>query len=303
MDKPAPARINKFIEEYRTVFEDGLADLLDSNTGLTPGRLFESMAYSLKAGGKRIRPILALAAAERCGVHPKKAMPIAMAYEMIHTASLILDDLPAMDNDDYRRGKPTNHKVYGEPVALLAGNCMMVWAFEHALTMLRELGNDPDKSCRSVLLLMEAAGMEGIGGGQTLDIDPLSASPDPDFVREIAYSKTAVLIRGAIVSGAMLGDVTDSELQCYYDYGTHLGMAFQIVDDVLDVTGTKEELGKTPRKDTEQGKITFVSSYGLEEAMKMAVNESELAVKALEPIFPEGDSLIDLARYLADRIN
>lgn len=288
-------------EQYVGMFEEHLKELCESPHEHIPKRLMESMSYSLLAGGKRLRPALCLAAAERCGISPDKALPMATAVEFIHTASLIHDDLPCMDNDDFRRGAPTNHKVFGESLALLAGDALMIWAFGHTLSHLPAAGIPNDRIVRAVGILGEASGPAGICGGQVLDTDPDSQSPDRDFVYRIAYAKTAVLIRAAVVSGAMLGDISDSMLQCYYDYGTHLGLAFQMVDDILDVTASKDVLGKTPNKDEAQMKRTFVSSYGLEEAKKLALTESEEARKALEPLFPEGDLLIDLAGYLTER--
>lgn len=288
-------------EQYVGMFEEHLKELCEEPHEQIPKRLMESMSYSLLEGGKRLRPALCLAAAERCGLSPDKALPMATAVEFIHTASLIHDDLPCMDNDDFRRGAPTNHKVFGESLALLAGDALMIWAFGYTLSHLPAAGIPHDRIVRAVGILGEASGPAGICGGQVLDTDPDSQRLDRDFVYRIAYSKTAVLIRAAVVSGAMLGDISDPMLQCYYDYGTHLGLAFQIVDDILDVTASKEVLGKTPNKDEEQKKRTFVSAYGLEEAKKLALTESEEARKALEPLFPEGDLLIDLAGYLAER--
>ncbi|MDR3354084.1 MAG: polyprenyl synthetase family protein [Synergistaceae bacterium] len=287
--------------QYVGIFEEHLAGLSESVPDNVPQRLMESMLYSLRAGGKRLRPVLCLAAAERCGVDPGKALPMAMAVEFMHTASLIHDDLPCMDNDDYRRGHPSNHKVYGECLSLLAGDALMVWAFGFALSRLPSFGIPLDRAVRAVNILSEAAGPAGMCGGQALDTDAGSQSSERDFVYRIAGAKTASLIRAAVVSGAMLGDIPDTTLQCYYDYGTHLGLAFQIVDDILDVTAAREELGKTPRKDEAQNKRTFVSAYGLEEAKRLAMEESEEAERSIEQLFPEGDLLIDFARSLANR--
>lgn len=287
--------------QYLEMFEKKLAEICEDPGEGVPPRLREAMAYSLLAGGKRLRPILCLATAERSGVSPDKALPMAIAMEFIHTASLIHDDLPCMDDDELRRGSPTNHKVFGEGLALLAGDALLIWAFGYALSHLQENGVPPERVLRAVNILAEASGPAGICGGQVLDTDCESQLDERDFVYQISYYKTAVLIRAAVVSGAMLGDIPDSMLRCYYDYGTHLGIAFQIVDDVLDVTATREELGKTPNKDEAQNKRTFVSAYGLEEAKRLALEESEKAARALEALFPEGDLLVDLAKSLAIR--
>jgi geranylgeranyl diphosphate synthase type II len=286
---------------YFQLFEDHLARLLDAKNAGVPARLSDSMAYSLLAGGKRLRPILCLAAAERCGVGPEKALPLAAAIEFIHTASLIHDDLPCMDNDDLRRGKPANHRAFGEPLALIAGDALLIWAFGYALTHLPRGGISYEKISKALAILAEAAGPSGMCGGQVLDTDPESQTGLDDFVFDIANAKTGALIRASVVSGALLGDISDTTLRCYYDYGTHLGLAFQIVDDILDVTRTKDELGKTPRKDEAQGKRTFASVRGLDGAQNLAARNSEDACRAIEELFPEGDLLIDLAKSLADR--
>jgi geranylgeranyl diphosphate synthase type II len=286
---------------YFQLFEDYLGNLLDTGGDGVPPRLRESMAYSLRAGGKRLRPILCLAAAERSGVGPQKALPMAAAIEFIHTASLIHDDMPCMDDDDLRRGKPTNHRAFGEAMALIAGDALLIWAFSHALTHLPRAGVSFEKASKAVAALAEASGPSGMCGGQILDTDRESQSDDDGFVHSVASAKTGALIRASVVTGALLGDISDTDLRCYYDYGSHLGLAFQIVDDILDVTRTREELGKTPHKDEAQGKITFVSAYGLEGAQKLAAEASEEACRAIEELFPEGDLLIDLAKSLADR--
>lgn len=288
-------------DRYGAMIEEGLRTLCETPDRRMPPRLLAAMSYSLLAGGKRLRPALCLAAAERCGVAPAAALPMALAAEFIHTASLIHDDLPCMDDDDLRRGAPTNHKVYGECLALIAGDSLMLWAFAHALAGLGANGIPADRVLRAVALLGEASGPAGMCGGQVLDTDSESRDASPDFVYRIAEAKTAALIRAAVASGALLGNLSDAGLRCYYEYGTHLGLAFQIVDDILDVTASSEELGKTPHKDEAQDKFTFVRAYGLDEARRLADAESEHACRALAPLFPDGDLLIDLARSLASR--
>jgi geranylgeranyl diphosphate synthase type II len=288
-------------EIYLDKVEAGLRELCDSKRGAIPERLLESMSYSLLAGGKRLRPILCLAAAERCGAPAEQAMPMASALEFIHTASLIHDDLPCMDNDDLRRGRPTNHKVFGECTAVLAGFSLMIWAFEHAMSGLVSCGVPPETSLRSAAYLCEAAGPEGLCGGQMLDTDKDSQDSRRDFVYRIAEKKTSPLIRASVVTGAMLAGASDETVRRYAEYGEHLGIAFQIVDDILDATGTSEKLGKTPRKDEIQDKRTFVSAYGLDEAKRLAEDESAMASEALSPLFPNGDLLITLAKQLAYR--
>ncbi|MDR2780156.1 MAG: polyprenyl synthetase family protein [Synergistaceae bacterium] len=286
---------------YADKIEASLRALCESKRGVIPPRLLKSMSYSLLDGGKRLRPALCLAAAERNGVRAERAMPMAGALEFLHTASLIHDDLPCMDNDDLRRGRPTNHKVFGECLAILAGFSLMIWAFEHALSGLVSNGIPYEAAFRAVSFLCEATGPEGLCGGQTLDTDRESQSADRDFVYEIAEKKTASLIRASVVTGALLAGASDEIVRRYSEYGEHVGIAFQIVDDILDATGTAEKLGKTPRKDEAQDKRTFVSAYGLDGAKQRAERESARAAEALSPLFPGGDLLITLAEQLAHR--
>jgi geranylgeranyl diphosphate synthase type II len=286
---------------YADKIETGLRGLCESRHDAIPPRLLKSMSYSLLDGGKRLRPALCLAVAERNGVLAERAMPMASALEFIHTASLIHDDLPCMDNDDLRRGRPANHKVFGECLAILAGFSLMIWAFEHALSGLAANGVPPGMASRAVAYLCRSAGPEGMCAGQTLDTDRKSQSAGRDFVYEIAEKKTASLIRASVVTGALLAGASDETVRRYSEYGGHIGMAFQIVDDILDATGTPEKLGKTPHKDEAQDKITFVSSYGLDGAKQRAERESAQAAEALSPLLPRGDLLVTLAEQLAHR--
>ncbi|MDR1581444.1 MAG: polyprenyl synthetase family protein [Synergistaceae bacterium] len=266
-----------------------------------PVRLAEAMAYSLTAGGKRLRPILCLAAAERFGVPPASAMPLATAIEFIHTASLIHDDLPCMDDDDMRRGKPTNHKVFGEHMAVLAGDSLMIWAFGYALSGLDRNGIKAKRVIKAAAYLSGASGPFGICGGQVLDTDPESFEAGEDFAYKIAHRKTADLICASVLTGAILGGVEGNEIILAEEYGRRLGLAFQIVDDILDATGTPEELGKTPHKDERQGKTTFVSAFGLDRARGLAEDESAKAAKAAASLWGARDELALLAEELAHR--
>lgn len=266
-----------------------------------PARLAEAMAYSLMAGGKRLRPILCLAAADRHGISPENAIPLAAAVEFIHTASLIHDDLPCMDDDDTRRGKPTNHKVFGERMAILAGDSLMTWAFGYALFGLAVNGIDANRAIRAVVCLSDAAGPSGICGGQVLDTDPESFEPGEDFVYKTAQQKTADLICASVVSGVILGGAAAPKIRLAREYGSRLGLAFQIVDDILDATGTPEELGKTPHKDEKQGKTTFVSVFGPEGARERAEEESAKAAEAAASLWGERDEMTLLAKQLVHR--
>ena len=286
---------------YANKIRTALELVISSHEGRIPARLMESMVYSLAAGGKRLRPMLCLAAAENGGVGADTAMPMALALEFMHTASLIHDDLPCMDDDDLRRGKPTNHKVFGECLAVLAGDSLMIWAFGYALSGLLRSGVPEDRAAHAVSVLSESSGPEGMSGGQVLDTDPASRESGRDFVYKIAEKKTAALIRASVVTGAIIAGGREAEVRAYYDYGTHLGLGFQIVDDILDATGTSEQLGKTPGKDAGQNKLTFVSAYGLDGARRLAEKESAAAADALSPLGSKAELLISLSEQLVHR--
>jgi geranylgeranyl diphosphate synthase type II len=296
-----PDAISALSEKYAGKFEAALEALCAGHEGKIPSRLLESMAYSLRAGGKRLRPSLCLAVAEDSGVGAETAMPMAMALEFIHTASLIHDDLPCMDDDDLRRGRPANHKIFGEYLAVLAGDSLMVWAFGYALSGLVSNGVSAELAAKASVCLSEASGPEGVCGGQALDMDECGRELGGGFAYRIAEKKTAALIRASVVTGAIIGGRSEDDVRRYADYGSHLGMAFQIVDDILDATGTPEQLGKTPRKDEAQNKMTFVSAYGLEGAYSRAEEESGRAALALAPMRGENGLLIALAGQLAHR--
>jgi geranylgeranyl diphosphate synthase type II len=296
-----PAALSILAERYADKIEIALERAINCNKERVPARLMESMAYSLTAGGKRLRPMLCLAAAENGGAGPDTAMPMALALEFMHTASLIHDDLPCMDNDDLRRGKPTNHKAFGECLALIAGDALMIWSFGYALSGLLGNGVPEGRAARAVSVLAEASGPEGMCGGQVLDTDIMSQKSGCDFVYQIAGKKTAALIRASVVTGAMIAGREETAIRAYADYGAHLGLAFQIEDDILDATGASEQLGKTPGKDSDQNKLTFVSAYGLDGARRLAAEESGAAAEALSPLGEEAELLTELAKQLVNR--
>ena len=257
-------------------------------------RLYESMRYSLLAGGKRLRPILTQAFCELCGGDPKDALPFGAAVEMIHTYSLIHDDLPGMDNDDYRRGKPTNHKVYGEALAILAGDGLLTHAFRR-LTM-AEL--PAERIVKAVSVLSSCAGEDGMVGGQVLDIASEERECTPEEVYAIQTRKTGALISAACRLGVIAAGGTDEQLQAAITYADSLGLAFQIRDDILDVIGDPTLLGKATGVDGV--KNTFVKIYGIEKCEKMVHNETEKAISALR-IFSDASFLKDLALSLVSR--
>ncbi len=284
----------------RKMVDSALEALCDTCPPGVPDRLWQSMRHSLLAGGKRLRPILCMAGGELAGALPETIFPLGIAFEMVHTASLIHDDLPCMDNDTLRRGLPTNHVLFGEGLALLAGDALLVWSFSHPLAHLARMGIASERIVRALEIFAQAMGPWGVCGGQVLDSDPQSLREGDDFLWDIARGKTATLIQAAVLSGAVLGGADQALEARVAEYGLHLGLAFQIVDDILDVTAPAEELGKTPGKDAAQGKRTFVTHFGMERARRFAQQESDAARRALEEI-PQGKWLRELASYLAHR--
>jgi geranylgeranyl diphosphate synthase type II len=286
------------LEKYRVTFEYYLKGTESKRKEGVPPTLFEAMEYSLTAGGKRVRPVLCLAAAERCGCPIESALPLALGIEMFHTASLIHDDMPCMDDDDMRRGKPSNHAVFGETMALLAGDSLMLYALEYPVNNSKNIA--PERLMRALAALTSALGPSGVCGGQALDIEAEKGA-DPSIVGKIAALKTGALLRASLVSGAALGTGDERILKLYGQYGDHLGKAFQVVDDILDVTSTAEKLGKTPGKDAGHGKMTHVTAYGLDRAREIAAEESLKAKDTLAPILPDGDFLLVFPEYLVKR--
>ena len=256
--------------DYAQHIEKGLdAWLPDIITA--PGRLHEAMRYSVFAGGKRLRPRLTLAACEALGADPLEALAPAVAIEMIHTYSLIHDDLPAMDNDDLRRGRPTSHKVFGDAMAILAGDALLTEAFTVLAEQTKNRALIPDL----VRVISRAAGRAGMVGGQVADMAGEGKAAGLDLVKFIHLRKTAALIAASFECGALCAGADTSTAGRYRKAGETLGLAFQIIDDVLDETSTPEALGKTPGKDAQAGKLTYPKVIGLDRSRKMA-----LALKA-----------------------
>ena len=268
-------------EEYRRMTEEALIPML-SSLGEIPSPLWEAMSYSLEAGGKRIRPAMLLAACEMAGGDTDEALPFACALEMIHTYSLIHDDLPAMDNDDLRRGKPTNHKVFGENVAILAGDGLLNAAAE--LMAASALKMNDSRGIRAMEIIMRHAGVTGMIAGQSEDVSSEGQVPKEDIVRFIHEHKTADLLEAAVEAGLALAGAEEEQIEAGRNYALHFGLAFQMTDDLLDVTGSTDRLGKTAGKDKEQNKMTWVALRGAEGTAEDARREIELAKKALEKL-------------------
>ncbi len=260
--------------------------------------LKESMEYSLMAGGKRLRPILLMAAADAINGSGSKFLTTATAIEMIHTYSLIHDDLPAMDNDDFRRGKPTNHKVFGEAIAILAGDALLTLAFE---VILRQRGVSHAAILFVVDEMSRAAGMNGMVGGQTIDLLSEDKKIDLDTLQKMHIGKTGALFKAAIRSGAILAGATGEQLEYLTRYANYFGLAFQITDDILDVIGDEKALGKPTGSDERNKKSTYVTLTSLDEAKKLAEQAVENALNSLSIFDAEADFLRDLVKYLLTR--
>jgi geranylgeranyl diphosphate synthase type II len=265
-----------------------------------PEKIFESMRYSLVSGGKRLRPVLCLAGCELTGGDPTLAIPTACGLEMLHTASLIHDDLPAMDDDDYRRGKLANHKVFGEGMALLAGDALLSYALEFILLNTRNV--PADRLLRVMQTLINRVGVSGLVGGQVVDVECEGLEDiDLETLEFIHSRKTGSLIDAAMVTGAVLGGADDDTIARLSEYARKVGLAFQIVDDVLDVTGTQQELGKTPNKDQKSRKATFPRLFGVEGSMRRARELVDSAKQEIEPFGSRALPLFAMADYIHTR--
>lgn len=289
--------LKAYLKERQALVESALDQSLSV---IYPEKIYESMRYSLMAGGKRLRPILCLATSELVGGTIEMAMPTGCALEMIHTMSLIHDDLPAMDNDDYRRGKLTNHKVYGEDVAILAGDGLLAYAFEFIATQTQQV--PPDRILQVIAKLGRAVGAAGLVGGQVVDLECEGKSDvSLETLNFIHRHKTGALLEASVLCGAILAGATELELQRLARYAQNIGLAFQIVDDVLDITATQEELGKTAGKDLQAQKVTYPSIWGIEESKRQA-NQLVVSAKAELASFGElAHPLMAVADYITAR--
>jgi len=283
------ARVEKALDRFLPA-----ADIL-------PATLHEAMRYSVSAGGKRLRPVLMMAACEAVGSDYERVIPAACAMEMIHTYSLIHDDLPAMDDDDFRRGRPTNHKVFGEATAILAGDALLTEAFLLLSNLQANSGISSDVLVRVIHLIARGAGSFGMVGGQAVDMESEGKEIDIPTLEYIHTHKTGALILASIQAGALIGGADDAAFEALTRYGEAAGLAFQVADDILDVVGEQESLGKDVGSDEARGKATYVSCLGLSEARRRAVELKELAVSALGPLGAPAEPLRQIAGYIVDR--
>lgn len=260
--------------------------------------IYEAMNYSLLAGGKRLRPLLMLEVCNMCGGDEAEVAPFACALEMIHTYSLIHDDLPAMDNDDLRRGMPTNHIKFGEAIAILAGDALLNRAFEVASDY---NGNNPKNALRAIKILADSSGTEGMIGGQVADIEGEKKTLTLEELKHIHLLKTGAIIRSACVIGAVMSGADEEQIGAVDEFAKNFGIAFQIRDDILDVISTDEELGKPVGSDEKSNKTTYISLLGLEKSEKLVEEYSKKAIEALAIFGEKAQFLVNLTRHMSGR--
>jgi len=292
--------IQTYLDQQRQRVEQFLERSIPASPA-PPQRLYESMRYSLLGGGKRIRPILTMASANALGYDDDALLPLAASLEFVHTYSLIHDDLPAMDDDDYRRNRLTNHKVFGEGMAILAGDALLTMAFE-----LCSRGDGTDRFSAAQLLhivreLADGSGHQGMVGGQVMDIQAENQGVDLTHLQQIHTLKTGRLIRAAVRIGGIIGEATSQQMQCLTDYAENIGLAFQISDDVLNMVGTREELGKDAGTDEKRGKQTYPSFFGVDGARTLGEECVQRAIERLESFGKQADPLRHIAAYIMAR--
>jgi len=288
--------ISEVLAAWARGFEPALESMLAADESV-PAVLAEAVRYSAQGGGKRIRPFIVTRVCELCGGTARMAVPAAVAIECVHAFSLVHDDLPAMDNDDLRRGRPTCHKAFGEAVAILAGDALLALAFELLATRIC----DPAVATAAVAELARGCGWAGMIGGQATDILSERDPPALSLVQEIHRYKTGRLFEGAARLGAICARADEARSAAVADFGRHLGQAFQIADDLLDVTGHEHQTGKAVAKDAGAGKQTYPAAAGVEASVRAAEEAARLAVKALDVFGPGADDLRQLAEFVVHR--
>lgn len=297
--------LNAYIAEKKPFIEEALKNSIIS-TDKNTEKICESMAYSLMAGGKRIRPVMCIAACEMFGGDMETAMPCAVSLEMIHTMSLIHDDLPSMDDDDLRRGKPTNHVLYGEPVAILAGDAMLSTSFQHVAQNTPRDKVAAEKILDVVVRLGQSVGAKGLAGGQVMDLDCEGRPMGEVSLEDLTWihtHKTATLLQVAVACGAILGGASEEDVERLEKFALDVGLAFQVADDILDVTQSSEQLGKTAGKDEDTDKTTYPRLMGLDGSKAEAKRLVEEAKGFLEPYGEKALPLLAIADYIIYREN
>lgn len=288
------SNLDKKLNEYNALVEGKMQEYLCKND--IPEELQKAMGYSVFAGGKRLRPALVLASCELFCDDLEKALPFACAIEFIHTYSLVHDDLPSMDNDDWRRGRLTSHKVFGEDKAILAGDGLLSYAFDIMLENCKD-----ENSINASKYISHAAGVNGMVAGQWVDVSSNGKKITEELMHYIHINKTAALIIGALKAGASCGNATEKDIQLIEEYGKCIGYTFQIIDDILDVVGDKEALGKATGSDEANDKTTYVTLYGVEGAKKQAEEYTNKAISIIEPYGEKAEFFKELAQYLLKR--
>ena len=294
--------LKEHLKEKKRLVDKFLDDYLPK-ADVHPNALHEAMRYSLFAGGKRVRPILCIASCEAVGGDIDTVMPVASAIELIHTYSLIHDDLPAMDNDDYRRGRPTNHKMYGEAIAILAGDALLTLAFDLLSDKGLNKRLDSDSLLSIIKRLSSASGSAGMVGGQAADIQASGKEVNLPEVEYIHIHKTGALIRASVCIGAIAGNASKDALSALTRYGEAIGLAFQIADDVLDIEGSKDEIGKDVGSDIAKEKVTYPSVIGISESKKLAKGLIDKSIEAISTLGDKAEPLREIARYIVERKN
>jgi geranylgeranyl diphosphate synthase type II len=290
----------KYLEERRRLVDRALKHFLATG-GEFPKTIDKAMRYSLFSGGKRIRPILALASGDAVGGAVERVMPFACALEMIHAYSLIHDDLPAMDDDDLRRGKPTNHVVFGEGMAILAGDGLLTEAFRVMSDGALQRGQNHTNALRAIREIAAGAGSAGMVGGQVADLESEQKRPTRTLVEYIHTRKTGALIRAAVRAGAWVGGAKPAQFVRLDRYGTAIGLAFQVADDILDVEGGTEKTGKRAGRDAELQKVTYPAAVGMESAKRKAKELLDESLAALAPMSAAADPLREIAAFIVTR--
>lgn len=292
--------LREYLKEKGNLVEGALDRYLPKESEM-PVTLHKAMRYSMMAGGKRIRPILCVAACEAVGGKATDLLPVACALEMVHTYSLIHDDLPAMDNDDFRRGRPTNHRVFGEAVAILAGDALLTEAFRLMASESLRIIAGSDAVLDVISDLAKAAGSVGMVGGQVVDMESEGKEIDLPTLEYLHTRKTGALILASIKGGAKIGGGTDKEIAALTRYGECLGLAFQIADDILDIEGNQDEIGKDVGSDLEKGKATYPSIIGMAASKERAAELITMAVDSLSGFDEKAGPLREIAKYVVER--
>lgn len=290
--------LKAYLEDRQGIVEDALQRYLPEES--IPPEIFKAVHYSVFNGGKRIRPILCLAAAEAVGGDLAPAIPVACALELIHTYSLIHDDLPSMDNDDFRRGKPTCHKVFGENIAILAGDALLTEAFA-LLSRAEKVMSSAERRLAIIQEIASAAGIFGMVGGQALDVISEKTGADENTLIEIHRRKTGALIIASVKSGAIISNAGKDKIQALMEYGINVGQAFQIADDILNVEGDRDLMGKETGSDAARNKLTYPSLLGMEKAKAKLTEHIEAAIASLSCFDDRAMPLVVIARFIKER--